>query len=158
MKLSLFRLKFPESIPLLKGTIHLAPQNFKDIDSLVENILTSWAQTDSIDSSLMRGSFSSQKLSTLEAFRGEEYTTEVNGVEVHDVQNWQLVQVQSAWSQLVDSVKEKLLIQSTFKDVFTKTVTIETTETLTNEDGLERRSLKPFEEWQNGRQNASRFE
>ena len=106
----------------------------------------------------MRGSFSSQKLSTLEAFRGEEYTAVVNGVELHDVQNWQVVQVQSAWSQLVDSVKEKLLIQSTFKDVFTKTVTIETTETLTNEDGLERRSLKPFEEWQNGRQNASRFE
>ena len=142
----------------LKELTSLAPQNFKDIDSLVENILTSWAQTDSIDSSLMRGSFSSQKLSTLEAFRGEEYTTVVNGVELHDVQNWQLVQVQSAWSQLVDSVKEKLLIQSTFKDVFTKTVTIETTETLTNEDGLERRSLKPFEEWQNGRQNASRFE
>ncbi|MBU6140978.1 MAG: hypothetical protein KGP29_05460 [Proteobacteria bacterium] len=80
---------------LLKELTSLTPQNFKNINPLVEEIITSWAQTDSIDSSLMRGSFSAQKLATMEAFRGEEYTTREG---THDVEFWQLVQVQTAWN------------------------------------------------------------
>src|SRR3989338_7375505 len=103
------------------------------INSRIEEIIYLWTNTTNITEN--RGAFDGKKLAALEAIRGEEYTTMVNGQQSHNVEIWQSAQVQNAWDQLLNSMKIKLLTQSTFKDIFSKTITTETTETITNEDG-----------------------
>src|SRR3989338_3461144 len=103
------------------------------INSRIEEIIYLLTNTTNITEN--RGAFDGKKLAALEAIRGEEYTTMVNGQQSHNVEIWQSAQVQNAWDQLLNSMKIKLLTQSTFKDIFSKTITTETTETITNEDG-----------------------
>jgi Ca2+-binding RTX toxin-like protein len=92
------------------------------IENLVEEIIYIWAKTDDLDSQELRGSFSNKKLTTLEKFRGEEFSTIVSGVETNQVQTWQVNNITLSWLQLVDSISANLLAQSVFKETFAKKI------------------------------------
>ncbi len=57
----------------VKELVNLDSSQYNSISQKVEEIIFLWSKTDDIDETAMRGSFSAQKLSALEKFRGEDF-------------------------------------------------------------------------------------
>ena len=96
----------------------LTPTEYNTINAKVEQILYQWTGTSDISDEAMRGSYSAKKLAVLEAMRGEAYV--FNG-ESGDVPAFRAGLVDLAWNTLFNDIKSKLLVQSTFKDIFSHT-------------------------------------
>ena len=89
--------------------------SYQNLDQKIEEFIYRWTKVENINPNDKRGEFSAKKLSALEQIRGEKYTDTTGS---HDVSSWQVNMVQSAWDNLFNEVKAKILIQGTFKDLF----------------------------------------
>ncbi|MES2677610.1 MAG: calcium-binding protein, partial [Pseudomonadota bacterium] len=86
----------------------------ENINSKIEEFIYRW--TGAEDESGMRGSFDAKKLAALEAYRGSQYT-DITGS--HNPVPQAVNFLQNAWNNLVKKVTDRILIQGTFKEIFT---------------------------------------
>lgn len=104
---------------------------YNEISAAVEDIIFKWTGTQDVTG--MRGLFDGQKMAAMEAFRAEDYSNSVGSSDVTNMA--QFNSINNAWESLVTDVKIKLMVQSTFKDLFSTSEVVQTTETVENEDG-----------------------
>ena len=115
----------PELLNALKelSALPFTTYHLSSISQKIEEIIYLWTNTKEITG--MRGSFDARKLAVLEVIRGEEYKNSDGGSNVPFALS---APVNEAWRSFTDGIKIKLLIQSTFKNIFSGTVTTETDE------------------------------
>ena len=87
--------------------------NYQNLDNKIEEFLYRWTNTENISG--MRGSFDGKKLATMEEIRGIPFKDITNS---NNVGPQQVNFIQTAWDSLLLTIKSKILIQGTLKDVF----------------------------------------
>ena len=93
--------------------------NYSTINSKVEEILFKWMGVDHLEG--MRGAVEEKKIAVFEVIMDEPYN---NGNDVPDNSRMELF-LNRAWDEFFNDFKLKILVQSTFVDIFTKNSTLE---------------------------------
>ncbi|MDA7705400.1 hypothetical protein N8772_02860, partial [Rickettsiales bacterium] len=113
----------------LSNLSNLNLDNYNNINTLIEDIIFHWSGTSEVTGD--RGLFSAQKLSTLEKFRGDEFIDNWGNGNITAIQR---PLIETAWEELFNSLKTKLLIQSTFKDIFNASYDLANDQIILSED------------------------
>jgi Ca2+-binding RTX toxin-like protein len=86
---------------------------FQNLDQKIEQFIYQWTNTTDVTGN--RGAFDGKKLAALEAIRGVSFLDSAGNT---NVQDRQVNLVQAAWDGLFDMVKDRILVQSVFADIF----------------------------------------